>query len=31
MKSLLLVKFKRFIGNKNIKLIYFISELINYE
>jgi hypothetical protein len=30
MKSLLLVEFKGFLGNKNIKNIHFIFELINY-
>jgi hypothetical protein len=30
MKSLVLVELKGFLGNKNIKHIYFISELINY-
>jgi hypothetical protein len=30
MKSLMLVKFKGFLRNKNIKHIYFISKLANY-
>jgi hypothetical protein len=30
MKSLMLGKFESFLGNKNIKHIYIISDLINY-
>jgi hypothetical protein len=29
MKSLMLVEFKGFLGNKNIKHNYFISDLLN--